>query len=114
MVEPEPAPAPVPPQGRDEAAELAAAEEAARLRREERRRARAERLARSQQEAPRMLPSPQLPDDSAIPSDDGRVVTIRASRAGGEGDVIVPGGPRPLRPAKAAAQPKRRRLTRNR
>lgn len=90
-----------------------AAEEAARARREDRRRARAERLAQERQRAAAPIPSAQLPEDSSIPSDEGRVVTIRASRAGG-GDVIVPGGPRQLRPAQPAVQPKRRRFTRNR
>jgi hypothetical protein len=91
------------------------AERAARERREERRRARAERVARASAVS---LPQPavrEAPSDSSIPTDDERVVTIRASRAaGGTGDVVVPGGPRPLRPAQPAARPRRRRFTRSR
>jgi hypothetical protein len=52
------------------------------------------------------------------PDDEGRVVTIRASRAGGadgtQGDVIVRGGRPALRPARPAVQPKRRRFGRGR
>ncbi|HVM10421.1 MAG TPA: septation protein SepH [Acidimicrobiales bacterium] len=102
----------------------------ARARREARRRARAERAAAAEvaevaasparpgarvapvdtEERPRPAVRP-LPDDTAIPIDEGRVVTIRANQAGGS-DVVVPGGVRPLRPAQPAAQPKRRRFGR--
>ena len=89
-----------------------AAQAEARARREARRAARAERVARAAPSESLPRPASALLDDSVIPTDEGRVVTIRAPRA--VGDVVVPGGPKPLRPALPAAQPKRRRFARNR
>jgi hypothetical protein len=116
-----PAPPPEPDRGLDVvAADEVAGPAVAEARRAERRRARAaaRRAAETATPAGRSSPAMSRAQREELANGDGRVVTIRANRAtpprgdGDEGEVVLPPNSRPLRPAQAAAQPRRRRFSR--